>query len=102
MNTKINIDDYSSYSSVVSTLQGDKILGKNAIVELVDLYFSKKTEQSQLEAASTRALLEAASLKHSIGHIASHLNMTYPFTIVFEDRVIQFDKDGIVEVNNVF
>lgn len=101
MKTNFDIDDYSSYSSVVNTLQGDASLGKEAIIQISDLYFAKLKEQAEYESMAGIAKMDSIHLRHCIESILNHLKIALPISVINGERIIQLDKDSISENKNV-
>ena len=101
MKKLFDVDEFSSFSSVVSALQGDLIVGKESLIELSEMYFdAEKTHKKAMEEA-IRTQGELEGLRHNIGYILKHLNLEVPLTIVSENKVIQIQDSTVIEIKNV-
>jgi len=90
----------TSFSGITSKIQGDKDKAKELAVELIKKFLETIKIESDLEKELENVSFEKGSIKRGLDHIAKHMKMNMPFSIVTDQAIYEVHKDGIFEEVN--
>jgi len=99
---KYKLDNYSSFSSVVNELQGDKVKGSLAIVHFNKLESLEKERLEQMKNDVAQKQLEITHINKAIVNIGDHLKLEAPTVIASEYGTFIIDNQlNVTEVKQV-
>lgn len=89
-----------SYSAIVDKIDGNKDVGKELLVELLDVYFKRLNKVDELESKLRPIMTDISLIKSSVKYILDHLKLETPLNIVLDDKIIKItDNEILVETN---
>lgn len=91
----------TSYSGVVSQIQGDKRAAKKLALQFItEMRISLKAKEAS-EKEVERHQMNAGLMKQGLDNISRHLKIKGEFYVVGQDAIYEINKEGVIENSNV-
>ena len=100
MNNIIDLDNFTSFSSAVNTLQDDKDLAKLSLELLSKELDKANKDYEDLVLKLSNAKGHKSLVESSIKNVLKAMKFETPFHIVLEDKIIKFSDNKIEKTEN--